>query len=91
MITKDKNIRHRAAELEAIKAHSARVLVIRVKNATAADIADVLMKGRHRINRFAAKTPAPFVAGIDRYGKVTVYRLSDLMAEHITGTTSASS
>jgi len=90
VITKDKNIRHRAAELEAIKAHSARVLVIRVKNATATAIADVLVKGRHRIGRFAAKTPAPFVAGIDRYGKVTVYRHPDLMADHTTGTTPAS-
>lgn len=75
VITKDKNIRYRAAEIEAIKAHSARVVVIRVKNATATDIADVLLTGRHRIRRFAAKTPAPFVAGIDRYAKVTVYRL----------------
>ena len=74
MITKDKHIRHRAAELEAIKAHSARVVVIRVKNETATDIADVLVKGRHRINRFAAKTPAPFVARIDRGGTVTGYR-----------------
>ena len=91
MITKDKHIRHRAAELEAIKAHSARVLVIRVKNATAADIADVLVKGRPRIGRFAAKTAAPFVAGIDRYGKVTAYRLSVHMAEHIMGKTPAPS
>ena len=91
VITKDKHIRHRASELEAVKAHSARVVVIRVKNATATDIADVLVKGRHRISRFAARTPAPFVAGIDRYGKVTVYRLPDPMAEHITGTTPAPS
>ena len=91
VITKDKHIRHRAAELEAVKAHSARVMVIRVKNATAEDIADVLVNGRHRISRFAAKTRAPFVAGIDRYGKVTAYRLSDPVAEHITDTTPAPS
>ena len=84
-ITKDKHIRHRAAELEAIKEHSAQVVVIRVKDATAQDIANVLVKGRHRISRFAAKTPAPFVAGIDRYGRVTAYRLADPMAEN-TGT-----
>ena len=74
-VTKDKNVRYRTAELEAIREHSARVLVIRMKNATGSDIADVLAKGRRRIARFTARTPAPFIAGIQKSGAVSAYKL----------------
>ena len=74
-ITKDRNVRYRAAELEAIRRHSARVIVIRMKNATGPDIAALLVKGRRRIARFAAKTPPPFVAGIYASGAVKAYEI----------------
>ena len=70
-----KNVRYRTAELEVIRKHSARVIVIRMKNATGSDIANVLVKGRRRIARFAAKTPAPFVAGIHKSGTVKAYEI----------------
>ena len=72
-ITKDRDIRYRAAELEAIQRHAARVIVIRMKNATGPDHAALLVKARRRIARFAAKTPPPFVAGIYRSGAVKAY------------------
>ncbi|MDE0166995.1 MAG: hypothetical protein OXH92_10855 [Bryobacterales bacterium] len=72
-LTKDKNIRYRAAELESMKRNAARVIVIRARNATGEDIGELLVKGRHRIARFAATTTAPFVAAIDRSGKVRPY------------------
>ena len=72
-ITKDKNVRYRTAELDSIKRHLARVLVIRIKDATGSDIAELLVKGRRRIAHFVAKTVAPFVGGIDRNGNVTSY------------------
>lgn len=71
-ITKDRNVRYRAAELQAIRRHSARVIVIRMKDATGQDIAEVLVRGRHRIARFSAKTPAPFLAGIYKTAAVIV-------------------
>jgi len=74
-ITKDRNIRYRAAELEAIREHSAMVLVVRATNATGQDIADVLVKAQMRIRRFVDKHDAPFVARIDRSGRVTKYDL----------------
>lgn len=74
-ITKDKNVRYRTAELEAIRRHSARVIVIRMKNATGSEIAEVLVKGRQRMARFASKTPAPFVAGIYKSGTVKDYEI----------------
>ena len=72
-LTKDKNIRHRIAEFHSIKKHSARIIVIRAKNATGEDIADLLVKGRKSIERFVANNPAPFVAKIDRGCRVKMY------------------
>ena len=72
-VTKDRNVRYRAAELVSIRRHSARVIVVRMKNATGPDIAELLVKGRRRIARFAARTPAPFVAGILGSGTVRAY------------------
>jgi len=72
-ITKDRNIRYRTAELDAIRRHSARVFVIRMKNATGPEVAELLVKGRRRIVRFATTTPPPFVAGIYASGTVKAF------------------
>jgi predicted nuclease of predicted toxin-antitoxin system len=72
-LTKDKNIRYRTAELESIRRNAARIIVIRAKNATGSDIAELLVKGRRRIARFVAKTVAPFVAAIDGSSRIRVY------------------
>ena len=74
-ITKDRDIRYRNAELQAIRRHSARVIVIRMKNATGPDNAALLVKGRRRIARFAAKTPPPFVAGLYGSGTIKAYEI----------------
>lgn len=74
-LTKDKNIRYRFAEIRAIKKHNAKVIVIRAKNATGVDIAEVLIRSHQRIRRFAQRTAAPFVAGIDRAGKISIYEV----------------
>lgn len=72
-LTKDKNIRYRAAEINAIKSHGARVLVIRAKNATGSEIAALLVKYHGRMRRFAERVSGPFVAGIDRSGTISQY------------------
>lgn len=69
-LTKDKNIRYRMAEIESIRKHSARIMVIRSTNATGPEIAEIIVKGRRRIARFVEKTPAPFVAAIYRGSKI---------------------
>ena len=74
-ITKDRNVRYRAAELEAIRRHKARIVVVRMKSATGPDIAELLVKARRRIARYAAKTPPPFVAGINASGTVKTYEI----------------
>ena len=69
-ITKDKNIRFRISELASIKEHDAQVIVIRMKDATGPDIADLLASAVRRIANFVEKTPAPFVAGIYKSRKI---------------------
>lgn len=69
-VTRDRNVRYRGAELAAIKEHSARVVVIRMKNATGPEIAELLVRGTGQIARFVAKTPAPFVAAVYRNGSL---------------------
>lgn len=72
-LTKDRNIRYRTAELAAIRKHGARVVVVRAKNATAADVAEMVVKGRRRIARFAAKPSGPLVAALYANGAVRPY------------------
>lgn len=74
-VTKDKNVRFRTAEIEAIKCRGARVLVIRAKNATGLDMANILVEAHRRVERFVSRTDAPFVAGIDRSGTIRNYRI----------------
>ncbi len=72
-LTKDRNIRYRTAELAAIRKHGARVVVVRAKNATAADVAEMVVKGRRRIARFAAEPSGPLVAALYANGAVRPY------------------
>jgi len=72
-VTKDKNVRYRIGEINAIKSFNARVIVVRAKNATGSDIAELLVCYHERIRRFSLRTPAPFVAGIDRWGSISHY------------------
>lgn len=74
-ITKDRHIRHRHSELSAIKSHKAKVLVVRAKNATATEIADVLIKSLSKIEKFVTSNKPPFVAGVDRLGKISKYEI----------------
>ena len=69
-LTKDKNIRYRTAEIESIRKNAARIIVIRARNATGSEIAEILVKGKRRIARFLGKTPAPFVAAIYRSSRI---------------------
>lgn len=65
-VTRDRNVRYRSAELGSIEEHSARVVVIRMKNATGPQIAELLVSAARQIARFVSRTPAPFVAALYR-------------------------
>ena len=74
-VTKDRNIRYRAGELEAIREYGAMVLVVRAKNATGSDIAEILANSQKRMQRFVKEHEPPFVARIGRAGQVSKYAL----------------
>ena len=74
-LTKDKNIRYRSAEIGAVKEFGARLLVIRAKNTTGKDVAEVLIRNRSKIEKFICEAEAPFIAGIDRNGRITNYKI----------------
>lgn len=72
-LTKDKQIRYRTAEIRAIKEYGARVIVIRAKNQTGPELAELLVKYHSRIQQFVARENAPFIAGINRSGTISHY------------------
>jgi len=74
-IGRDKNIRYRGPEKAALMQANARLIVVRAKNATGQDIAELLVKHINRIFRFVDKHDAPFIAGITRDGKIGKYPL----------------
>jgi len=49
------------------------VIVIRAKSTTGDEKAELLVKYAQRIQEFADKNDAPFVAGIDRNGRIANY------------------
>ena len=74
-IGRDKNIRYRGPEKTALIQANACLIVVRAKNTTGSDIADLIIRHINRIYRFANKHDAPFIAGITRDGKITKYPL----------------
>ena len=75
VLTKDKNIRNRHAQLDSIKKNATRIIVIRAKNATGPEIAQILLKGINRIFRFYSSKDVPLVAAIYRDGRIKPYPL----------------
>jgi len=59
-IGRDKNIRYRAPEKAALVQANACLIVVRAKNATGSDIADLIIKHVSRIQRCVKKHEAPF-------------------------------
>ena len=74
-IGRDKNIRYREPEKATLIQANACLIVIRIKNITAEDIADLITRHINRIYRFIKKNNGPFIAGITRDGKITKYPL----------------
>lgn len=59
-VTRDKNIRYRTAEIDAIRKHSARVIVIRMKQATGPLIVTTLSDDRRVPTNLGRETATPF-------------------------------
>lgn len=71
VLTKDKNIRRRPLEAQALIAAHLRVFVVTATDLTGDETGEVLVRALPRIRRFCDKHRPPFIAGITRMSEVT--------------------
>ena len=75
VLTKDKNIRRRPLEVQALVAAGLRVFVVTATDLTGDEAAEVLVKALPKIRRFCRNHEPPFIAGITRMSEVTILNL----------------
>jgi uncharacterized protein with PIN domain len=74
VLTKDEKIRYRPAEKAMLIEHNCRCFVLTAGTISSRQIADTFERAAHRIVQVACQEAAPFLAYIDRRGKVTLSR-----------------
>jgi hypothetical protein len=75
-ITKDKRIRHRKLERNAVVASNLRVFVLpAAKKLTGTQMGELLVRQRAKIERLARRQKPPFIAGVYEWG-VQLYGIS---------------
>jgi len=72
VVTKDKAIRHRSNELEALKTARVAAFVLTAKGFTGAQTGAALAKARPKLERFVTGNPRPFIAAVSASGKITM-------------------
>lgn len=72
VITKDKAIRHRDAELEALKQARVAAFVLTARGLTGAENGAVLAKALPRINRYLTGNRPPFIAAVSASSRLTM-------------------
>ena len=70
-ITKDKRIRHRSAEIQAIKDHCAMIFRFASGNLRGKEMAEIVIKARERIKRYADKNGGPCIVSLTSDGKLS--------------------
>ena len=68
VLTRDKHIRRRPAELEAFRAHKVIVFVLAAGNASAAETADLVTRLYGKIQRLAMRAKPPVMHNVTRSG-----------------------
>jgi len=68
ILTRDKRIRRRPIEKQALVASGAKTFVLTSGNLRGRDMAEILVAQINRIERLAQKTDPPFVAALTRSG-----------------------
>jgi PIN domain-containing protein len=72
LLTKDRQIRRNEAEKEAVQASSARMFTIPKASLTGAQMADRLVRNRHRIAQ-RARRPGPYIYLVHEHGLELVF------------------
>jgi len=69
-ITGDKRIRYSAPSRAAIEKHKTRIIVMTATKLRGSERADLLLKYHRRLQHFAANTEPPYLAKLNRSGKI---------------------
>ncbi len=72
VLTKDRRFHTRVLELSAIARSQAKVFKLAVANLQGAEMALIFAKAIRKISRVAIGNPGPFIATINKSGKVTI-------------------
>jgi hypothetical protein len=75
VLTKDKMIRRRILEREALIAAGVRAFVLTAGNLRGSEMAEIFLKNLSKIESLARTTPAPFIAKVTRDNVVEIYDL----------------
>ena len=73
VLTKDKNIRRRPLEIDALIGAGLRVFVVTATDLTGEETGQIIVKALPKIRRLCKRQPAPFIAGITRMSDVTLF------------------
>lgn len=72
VLTKDKNIRHRAVEREALRQANVRAFVLTAGNISGEEMAEICVKALPDIIRYAATNAPPFLVAVSKHGFVSM-------------------
>ena len=75
ILTKDKNIRRRPLEAQALIGAGLKVFVVTAIDLTGEETGQILVKALPKIRRFCKKRLPPFIAGITRMSEVTLLKI----------------
>jgi predicted nuclease of predicted toxin-antitoxin system len=77
VLTKDKAIKRRSIELEAVKAAKVCMFTLSSGNMTGEEMGRIFVDNRLKMGRFIKNHPPPFIARVSTSGVVSVYPRSD--------------
>ena len=76
ILTKDEAIGRNPLEKAMVKGSGAKVFALSSASMTGPDMATAFVNARHRMKQFAKKHKGPFIAKVDRSGKVRKWRMA---------------
>lgn len=76
VLTKDKNIKYRRAELDMVKKYKVRMFTFSGGNLKGTEMAEIFINALSKIKRFINKTPPPFIVIVTRTGNLSRLDLS---------------
>ena len=76
VLTKDRRFHNRVLEISAIANSKAKVFKLTVGNLQGREMAEIFVKASQKISRVASSNSAPFIATVNRSGRVKMFLTS---------------